>query len=144
MKRKGKQIGCAKKNICAILFLSFSFVIFCSAGLLNCPKGFFWNHSISQGVAAGDSAPCHNFSDGKTSEDTESADPCQCMEISKTEESSQTLEFANLLRISLQTIFLIPKFELKAVGFVFQTYQRPPFVLKINSQIHQKTIKLLI
>lgn len=141
MRRSGKLNQKTNRAKSALFLFSFSFLIFCSAGLINCPKGFSWNHSNTQEeIAERDLAPCHQVAD----EGTESSNPCQCMEISKTEDTSQFLAFANLLRISLQTVFLIPTFELNAVSFVIQTNQHLSITLHSHSLIHQKTIKLLI
>ncbi|MGV3666588.1 MAG: hypothetical protein ACO1NV_10670 [Leptospira bouyouniensis] len=96
--------------------------------------------TISEGV----SFPCHSDSEETNERTQETSNGCHCVEISKAEEITNHLQFGNLLRSSLQFIFLIPVQNLTSVISVFQTKKHLSLNLQTQSQIHQKTIKLLI
>jgi hypothetical protein len=142
MKRKGIYNRRAKKTISIVLLLAFAFVFICATGIVNCPKSIFLDKVVSQSVIDPVVFPCHQTSEeGKP--ETQS-DVCQCLEVSKAEDSSNQLEFVNLLRLSQAFIVLVPTLDLNSDSSVFQTNHHLSFVLQSHTQIHQKTIKLLI
>ncbi|MCW7492613.1 hypothetical protein ND861_09235 [Leptospira sp. 2 VSF19] len=134
-----------KKIVSASVLTSFAFVLVCTAGFFQCPKlGILPGNSES--TASQDFAmPCHAESKGaEDPENSTNGNSCQCNEVSKSEDSSFQIEFSKLVRISIQKLYLPLHLELPIAKLLFETNRNNNDISQSNSQVLQKTVKLLI
>ncbi|MCG6153775.1 hypothetical protein [Leptospira bandrabouensis] len=142
MKQKGNILKTNQKFVSWILFLSFAFVLFCSAGMINCPKtGIGYVRDIVE-VQNDFTFPCHNSSDDE--ENTNQTNHCQCLEDSKSQEIFNELTLSKLLQISFYFLFYSPSVEPILVLSENQKHWESFLIFEDDFQNQQKTIKLLI
>lgn len=144
MKQKGNILKTYRKFVSWILFLSFAFVFFCSAGMINCPKtGFGYVGDIVE-VQNDFTFPCHNNSSSDNEESSDQTNQCQCLEDSKNQEIIHELTISKLLQISFYILFYTPSTEPNLVLSENQKHWESFLAFEDDFQIQQKTIKLLI
>ncbi|TGK54562.1 hypothetical protein EHQ16_11460 [Leptospira kanakyensis] len=142
MKQKRNILKTNQKFVSWILFFSFVFVFFCSAGIVNCPKIGFDSARNDVEVQSDFTFPCHNPSDGE--ENSNQTNPCQCLEDSKSQEVSNQLTLSKLLQISFYILFYTPSVEPILVLSENQKHWKSFLVFEADFPNQQKTIKLLI
>lgn len=135
----------AKRIVSAVLLTGFAFVLVCTAGFFECPQLGLMQGNVSATTSLDLFMPCHTEPmEAGDSENSKAEHSCQCNEISKSEDVSFQIEFAKLVRISIQKLYFISTLDLPVISLEFHTLRSSKLPDLNHFQDLQKTVKLLI
>lgn len=133
-----------KRVVSVVLLTAITFVLVCTAGFFECPQLGLMKGEVSSTTSQDFPLTCHTEPLEEGDESSKAGNSCQCNEISKSEDVSFQIEFAKLVRISIQKLYFISTLELPVIFSEFQIHSNSHLSDLNQFQDLQKTIKLLI
>lgn len=134
-----------KRVVSVVLLTAITFVLVCTAGFFECPQLGLMKGEVSSTTSQDFPLTCHTEPlEAGDSENSKAEHSCQCNEISKSEDVSFQIEFAKLVRISIQKLYFISTLELPVISLEIHILRNSKLPDLNHFQDLQKTVKLLI